>query len=49
MPAWDRGAITEKSTRMWPAPSIRIIPILLIYPLVLKFYTKDAMAGGVKG
>ena len=28
---------------------VAIIPILLIYPLVLKFYTKDAMAGGVKG
>lgn len=28
---------------------VAIIPILLIYPLVLKFYTKDAMAGGIKG
>ena len=28
---------------------VAIVPILLIYPLVLKFYTKDAMAGGVKG
>ena len=28
---------------------VAILPILLIYPLVLKFYTKDAMAGGVKG
>ncbi|WP_053984612.1 carbohydrate ABC transporter permease [Niameybacter massiliensis] len=27
---------------------IAILPILLIYPLVLKFYTKDIMAGGVK-
>ena len=28
---------------------VAIIPILLVYPLVLKYYTKDAMAGGVKG
>ena len=27
---------------------VAIIPILLIYPLVLKYYTKDIMAGGVK-
>lgn len=27
---------------------VAIIPILLIYPLVLKYYTKDVMAGGVK-
>ena len=28
---------------------VAIIPILLIYPLVLKYYTKDTLAGGVKG
>lgn len=28
---------------------VAIVPILLVYPLVLKYYTKDAMAGGVKG
>ncbi len=28
---------------------VAVIPILIIYPFVLKFYTKDAMAGGVKG
>lgn len=28
---------------------LAIIPILLIYPLVLKFYAKDVFAGGVKG
>lgn len=27
---------------------ISIIPILLVYPLVLKFYARDAMSGGVK-
>ncbi|MDY3225867.1 MAG: carbohydrate ABC transporter permease [Candidatus Faecousia sp.] len=27
---------------------VAIVPILLIYPLVLKFYTKNVMAGGVK-
>ncbi len=27
---------------------VSLIPILLIYPLVLKFYTKDIMGGGVK-
>lgn len=27
---------------------VAIIPILLIYPIVLKFYNKDIMAGGVK-
>lgn len=27
---------------------VAIIPILLVYPLVLKFYTKNVMAGGVK-
>ncbi len=27
---------------------ISIIPILLVYPLVLKFYARDAMGGGVK-
>ncbi len=27
---------------------IAIVPILLLYPLVLKFYTKDVMAGSVK-
>lgn len=27
---------------------VAIIPILLVYPLVLKYYTKDALAGGVK-
>ncbi len=28
---------------------VAIIPILLLYPLVLKYYTSDIMAGGVKG
>lgn len=27
---------------------VAIIPILLVYPLVLKYYNKDVMAGGVK-
>ncbi len=27
---------------------VAIIPILLIYPIVLKYYTKDILAGGVK-
>lgn len=27
---------------------VAIIPILLVYPLVLKYYTKNVMAGGVK-
>jgi putative aldouronate transport system permease protein len=27
---------------------VAIIPILLIYPVVLKFYAKDALAGGIK-
>ena len=27
---------------------VAIVPILLVYPLVLKFYTKNVMAGGVK-
>lgn len=28
---------------------VAIIPILILYPLVLKYYTADIMAGGVKG
>lgn len=28
---------------------VAIVPILLVYPLVLKYYNKDVMAGGVKG
>lgn len=28
---------------------VAIIPILILYPLVLKYYTSDIMAGGVKG
>lgn len=28
---------------------VAILPILCIYPLVLKFYTKDVLAGSVKG
>ena len=28
---------------------VAIIPILLLYPVVLKYYTKDIMAGGGKG
>ncbi len=28
---------------------VAIIPILLLYPLVLRYYTSDIMAGGVKG
>ncbi len=28
---------------------VAIIPILLLYPIVLRYYTKDVMAGGVKG
>lgn len=28
---------------------VAIIPILLVYPIVLKFYNKDIMAGSVKG
>ena len=28
---------------------VAMIPILLLYPLVLKYYTADIMAGGVKG
>lgn len=28
---------------------VAILPILCIYPLVLKYYTKDVLAGGVKG
>ncbi len=27
---------------------VSIVPILLVYPLVLKYYNKDVMAGGVK-
>jgi putative aldouronate transport system permease protein len=27
---------------------VAIIPILVIYPVVLKFYTKDALAGSIK-
>lgn len=27
---------------------VAVIPILLLYPFVLKYYTKDVMAGGVK-
>lgn len=27
---------------------VAVVPILLVYPLVLKFYTKNIMAGGVK-
>lgn len=27
---------------------VAIVPILLVYPLVLKYYTKNVMAGGVK-
>lgn len=27
---------------------VAVIPILILYPIVLKFYTKDIMAGGVK-
>lgn len=27
---------------------IAIVPILLVYPLILKYYNKDVMAGGVK-
>lgn len=28
---------------------VAIVPILLLYPFVLKYYTKDILAGGVKG
>ena len=27
---------------------VAIIPILILYPFVLKFYAKDALAGGIK-
>jgi putative aldouronate transport system permease protein len=27
---------------------VAVIPILLLYPIVLKYYTKDIMGGGVK-
>ena len=27
---------------------VAIIPILVIYPVVLKYYTKDALAGSIK-
>ena len=27
---------------------VAIVPILLIYPIVLKYYAKDVMAGGIK-
>lgn len=27
---------------------VSIIPILLLYPIVLRYYAKDVMAGGVK-
>ena len=27
---------------------VAIVPILLLYPLVLKYYASDVMAGGVK-
>lgn len=28
---------------------IAVVPILLLYPIILRFYTKDVMAGSVKG
>ena len=28
---------------------VAIVPILMLYPFVLKYYTKDVLAGGVKG
>lgn len=27
---------------------IAVIPILLLYPIILKYYTSDVLAGGVK-
>jgi len=27
---------------------VAIIPVLLLYPIVLKYYAKDVMGGGVK-
>ena len=27
---------------------IAVIPILLLYPIILKYYTGDVLAGGVK-
>jgi putative aldouronate transport system permease protein len=28
---------------------IAMVPILIMYPFVLRYYTKDVLAGGVKG
>ena len=28
---------------------VAIVPVLCLYPFVLKYYTKDVFAGGVKG
>ena len=28
---------------------VAIVPILLLYPFVLKYYTKDVLGGGIKG
>ncbi|SFG43199.1 carbohydrate ABC transporter permease [Oribacterium sp. WCC10] len=46
---YDALAKLDYTALQYATIVVAIIPILLIYPAVLKFYNKDVMAGGVKG
>ena len=39
----------EVRTRRWSVSLVWIVPILAIYPLILKFFTKGTMSGALKG
>jgi putative aldouronate transport system permease protein len=47
---WDYNALARADYNALKGATIivAIIPILILYPFVLKFYTKDVMGGGIK-
>jgi putative aldouronate transport system permease protein len=47
---WDYNALARADYNALKGATIivAIIPILILYPFVLKFYTKDVMSGGIK-
>jgi putative aldouronate transport system permease protein len=47
---WDYNALARADYNALKGATIivAIIPILVLYPFVLKFYTKDVMGGGIK-
>lgn len=44
----DIGTVTEQSIKM-AAISLSIIPVLILYPFVQRYYIKGLMVGSVKG